>query len=58
MFSLPDFKDARFATATLYRSDGYRVVGFAFRAGQDVLLPKEVPQKVEAAEDTRALLVC
>ena len=34
MPSLPDFDDIRFATATLYQNDRYRVVGFAFREGQ------------------------
>lgn len=32
--SLPDFDEARFATAPLYQNDGYRVVGFSFREGQ------------------------
>ncbi len=89
--ALPGYDDARFATATLYQNDGYRVVGFAFRAGQGlpehaapvqafllvtegrarvtfggethelkagegVVLPKDVPHLVEAIEDTRALL--
>ncbi|MEP0546999.1 MAG: hypothetical protein ABJF88_08705 [Rhodothermales bacterium] len=35
--SLPGYDDARFATATLYQNDTYRVVGFAFREGPRLL---------------------